>query len=121
MGSDGPLNSGSRRSRRPAGQALGGVENRTNSQSVVCYVVPSGCGDLSVPSRYATKVLTKQPVPPTSRVALSESDQLGPAISRWTQGVEPTNCSRNFAAVIAPPHLPPTFFRSATWLLSCSL
>ena len=33
-------------------------------------------------------VRTKQPVPPTSRVAFSESDQLGPAISRWTQGVD---------------------------------
>ena len=68
-----------------------------------------------------TSVRTKQPVPPASRVALSASAQLGPAMSRWTQGVDPTNVSRNLAAVTAPPHLPPTFFRSATWLLSPSL
>src|SRR4051812_12302361 len=65
-------------------------------------------------SARATSVRTKQPVPPTSRVELSESAQLGPAMSRWTQGVSPTNCWRNLAAVMAPPHLPPTFFRSAT-------
>ena len=40
---------------------------------------------------------------PASRVAVSESLQLGPAMSRWTQGVPSTNCSRNLAAVIAPP------------------
>src|SRR4051812_42974777 len=74
----------------------------------------------SVDSTRAIKVRTKHPVPPASRVGVSDSDQLGPAMSRWTQGVLPTNDSKNLAAVLAPPCLPPTFLRSATLLLSCS-
>ena len=38
-------------------------------------------------SSSASRVLTKQPVPPASRVEFSESLQLGPAMSRWTQGL----------------------------------
>ena len=39
-------------------------------------------------------------------------------MSRWTQGVSPTNSCRKRAAVIAPACPPPTFLRSATSLLS---
>src|SRR5262249_52955452 len=64
-------------------------------------------------------VRTKHPVPPASRVALSESLQLGPAMSRWTHGVDPTNCSRNLAAVPAPPpHSPPLLHRPPAFLLA---
>ena len=42
-------------------------------------------------------------------------------MSMCVQGILPTNRSRNFAAVIAPPHRPsPTFLMSATSLLICS-
>src|SRR5689334_13316463 len=63
-----------------------------------------------------TSVPTNHPVPPASRPDLSESDQEGPAMSRWTQGPCPTKFSRNLAAVMAPPYLPPTFLMSATLL-----
>ena len=46
---------------------------------------------------------TMQPVPPASSAGVSFSAQAGPAMSRWTHFALPTNCSRNFAAVIAPP------------------
>ncbi len=35
-------------------------------------------------------------------------------MSMWTHGIPSTNSSRNSAAVMAPPHLFPTFWMSAT-------
>ena len=55
-----------------------------------------------------------KPVAPFERHDSSASTFIGPAMSRWAQGVSPTNSDRNTAAVIAPPYGPPTFLTSAT-------
>src|SRR5690606_12106192 len=76
------------------------------------------------PSAFAsssTSERTITPVAPLARTGVDASANAGPAMSRCTHGVSPTNFSRNFAAVIAPPHRFPTFLQSATSEISCSL
>src|SRR6476619_2818315 len=69
----------------------------------------------------STSVLTPNPLPPASIHDLLDSRNAGPAMSRWTHGLPPTNSSRNLAAVMAPPQRPsPTFLMSATSLRICS-
>ena len=69
----------------------------------------------------STSVRTNWPLAPASLQGLGLSRNAGPAMSMWAQGVLPTNCSRNLAAVIAPPQRPsPTFLMSATSLLISS-
>ena len=51
---------------------------------------------------------------PSDRGRSPCSAHAGPAMSRCTHGVSPTNSARNSAAVIAPPHRSPMFFTSAT-------
>ena len=53
--------------------------------------------------RNRTSVRTGIPVPPAGPRSLPCSENAGPAMSRWTHGVSPTNSARNHDAVIAPP------------------
>ena len=53
--------------------------------------------------RNRTSVRTGIPVPPAGPRSFPCSEKAGPAMSRCTHGVSPTNSARNHDAVIAPP------------------
>ena len=57
---------------------------------------------------------TGAPVAPFGLRSVPRSLNAGPAMSRWHQGVSPTNSARNQAAVMAPPQRSPMFLMSAT-------
>jgi hypothetical protein len=63
--------------------------------------------------RNSARVRTPMPVAPFPWYPRSRGAWDGPAMSRCTHGVWPTNSRRNTAAVMAPPHRSPTFFMSA--------
>src|SRR6516164_3751161 len=63
---------------------------------------------------------TGTPDGPFAIQGLLSSIQATPAMSRWIQGVSPTNSFRNIAAVTAPPQRPPLLTMSAMFDLIIS-